>query len=78
MSEVCGAKIRPLPNDTEIRCVRTGAHIEHQGVLNDYAYPGSSTVVTWMEGDRRSFKGDWALCPNNCTLPAGHRGACAP
>jgi hypothetical protein len=75
---MCEAKIRPLPNDTEIRCGLTGDHTEHQGVLKDYAHPGSVTTIFWMEEDRRTFRGDWVPCPNNCTLPAGHWGRCAP
>jgi hypothetical protein len=67
-----------MPDDTELKCEKSHAHYEHQAVLRDYAYPGSNTVVIWMESDRRNFRGEWAPCPSNCTLPAGHRGSCAP
>lgn len=43
--------------------------------------------VTWYAGDRREYTGDWpGYCDRlggkaflgGCTLPAGHRGNCAP
>lgn len=76
----CDAKIRPFPNPTEVGCERTdGPHDEHRGVLRDYAYPGSETVLTWQESDRRTFRGAWRDCDLTsnvlpCILPAGHRG----
>lgn len=75
----CDAKIRPLPNDTEMVCeddhVEVGPDIQHHATLRDYAYPGSTTRVTWNESDRRNFRGEWAPCPTTgCTLPAGHHG----
>lgn len=78
MSELCDAKIRPMPNATEIQCDVAGPHEQHLGALKGYAYPGSVTTVCWMEDDRRNFRGEWTPCPNNCTLPADHRGQCAP
>lgn len=79
MSE-CTAGIRPLPNDTEIRCEvdLAGPH-EHSGVLRNYAYPGSKTTIWWLDSDRRTFHGDWpGLCElGPCTLPLGHHGRCA-
>lgn len=77
MNEQCWAKIRPMPNDTEILCGLPGKHMgEHRGTLRDYAYPGSATVVTWLEDDRRNFQGDWIPCTriDGCILPSGHRG----
>lgn len=43
--------------------------------------------IHWIAGDRREYTGDWpgycGLLPGaafrgGCTLPAGHRGRCAP
>lgn len=73
----CDAKIRPLPDPTEIRC--DGNHEPsaegHAGTLRDYAYPGSATLISWHERDRRNFRGDWLECPERgCILPAGHPG----
>lgn len=74
--EQCEAKIRPLPNPTELRCEKPAGHDGdgHTAVLADYAYPGSRTRIEWMEGDRRTFRGEWEPCPEVCSLPAGHRG----
>jgi hypothetical protein len=79
----CTARIRPLTDDTEIQCeVSTvDAHGSHAGVLRDYAYPGSATVISWREDDRRIFRGEWTPCPVRsagvapvCILPAEHHG----
>lgn len=82
----CDARIRPFPvgNDTEIACELAADHpdtIGHHGELRDYAYPGSSTVLVWMDDDRRNFRGDWpGRCQQvaGCVLPTGHVGRCAP
>jgi hypothetical protein len=67
--------------------VAEGGQALHQATLRDYAYPGSATVITWYAGDRREFEGNFpGYCTKlgmhagrqNCTLPAGHRGKCAP
>lgn len=70
----CEAKIRPMPNDTEIECGLEPGHTDaHSGVLRDYAFPGSATTVTWYDDDRRNFRGEWMECPERgCILPAGH------
>jgi hypothetical protein len=43
--------------------------------------------ITWLESDRRTFRGDLVMCPalvpakvfpKACTLPGGHRGRHAP
>lgn len=76
MTETCTAKIRPLPDETELRC-ELGAtpHDEHQTVLRDYAYEGSETKITWADDDRRTFRGEWAPCEmSGCVLPAAHHG----
>ena len=73
----CDAKIRPFPDGRELTCENApqGAETNHRAVLRDYAYPGSRTEITWLEGDRRTFRGDWARCPTvQCVLPAGHPG----
>lgn len=72
----CTAKIRPFPNPTELACEHdgTGWH-EHHATLRDYAYPGSATIITWHEADRRTYRGTWQPCTGEeCTLPAGHPG----
>lgn len=70
----CQARIRPFPNVTEIRCDDTESHTgTHRGVLRDYAYPGSETVLAWEPDDRRSFTGEWSPCSSaGCVLPGGH------
>lgn len=74
----CDARIRPLPNDSEVACevehdITPG--LGHGGTLRDYAYPGSVTVVEWLEDDRRTFHGAWpGPCSDACSLPSGHRG----
>lgn len=77
----CDARIRPMPNDTEIACEIEGVipHVIHVGVLKDYAYTGSKTTITWDDADRRTFYGEWpGPCPEVCVLPLGHRGNHAP
>lgn len=75
----CDAKIRPFPNDTEIRCERDDhADMEHSAILRDYAFPGSETMLSWQEDDRRNFRGDWRKCPAACVLPIHHHGRHAP
>lgn len=73
----CDARIRMFRpvNDTELHCEQDdGYHQEHFAFLRDYAYPGSQTTVTWLDDDRRTFRGEWpGDCPN-CILPSGHRG----
>jgi len=80
--EMCDAKIRPMTDGTEIECgFGASDHPEHQGVLKDYAWPGSTTIITWLDDDRRTYRGEWRPCDNadapGCILPAGHRGRCA-
>ena len=74
----CDRKIRPFPGiaPVEITCDGTSGHRgSHAGVLRDYAFPGSATVINWQESDRRNFTGDWIECPTQpCVLPANHRG----
>jgi hypothetical protein len=80
----CDAKIRPFAGalqsqHVELTCeVDSGeSHVEngHRATLRDYAYPGSETVVVWMDDDRRNFTGGWVECPvRACVLPAGHHG----
>lgn len=74
----CTAKIRPFPNDTEIRCERKDPpHDRHESVIRDYAYPGSETKLTWDEWDQRNFHGEWSRCPwpTGCILPGTHIGS---
>jgi hypothetical protein len=50
-------------------------HTGHEGILHDYAYPGSRTKIVWQEEDRRTFRCDWLPCPDPvCILPARHSG----
>lgn len=78
----CLAKIRPMMhvNTVEIQCSLGDAdHKTHNGVLRDYAYPGSETRIIWQEEDRRTFRGDWTPCLNivqHCILPGDHHGRC--
>ena len=89
----CNARVRPFPNETEVRCEvgskkeheleGGGGHegrqgvLVHEGVLRDYAYPGSETVIRWLEDDRRTFHGKWpgACEQEGCPLPKGHDGS---
>lgn len=58
----------------EIVCEEFGEHFAHRGVLRDYAYTGSATVVEWLEDDRRTYHGEWpGACPG-CILPLHHQG----
>lgn len=77
----CDAKIRPFSTPTDVLCEKPSEpHDEHQAVLRDYAYPGSETVLTWQESDRRTFRGLYIPCDDEglCVLPRNHRGSCAP
>lgn len=69
--------MRPV-NDTELQCEDDADHGGfHGSTLRDYAYPGSATVVSWTDTDRRTFTGDFIECPVvGCIVPAGHRGEC--
>lgn len=92
MTTQCPWKIRPFPNPTEIQCAKQD-HLDpefpsvtgdnrHEGMVLDYAYPGSVTHICWFSGDRREYQGAWpGFCgdgPGGCVLPAGHQGRCAP
>lgn len=81
----CNAKIRPFTDRTELTCDATSPEAdevhEHHSLLRDYAGPGSETIIYWLEGDRRTFRGRWRPCGDNeapCTLPRGHVGRHAP
>lgn len=77
----CDARIRPFPNDTEVWCDLVRAHDMHKGTLLDYAYEGSKTILSWAEGDRRTFHGGWpGPCSpvGLCSLPLGHSPGCVP
>lgn len=84
----CDWAIRPFTDRTEVRCEKDHPQgdQEHEGVVRDYAYPGSETKISWLAGDRREFEGNWpGFCMRlgstggrqNCTLPATHHGRCA-
>lgn len=80
---MCDAHIRPFRpiNDVELTCKvdLPANHPLHDGDFVDYAYPGSSTTITWAEHDRRNFHGEWpGQCVNSseCNLPNGHHGRC--
>ena len=76
--EQCEAKIRPFRgvNETELRCALGATpHDKHQATLTDYAYKGSSTEMSWLDTDRRTFRGEFTTCDQStCILPAGHSG----
>lgn len=85
----CQSRIRPFLNPTQLECQRQEhpSWSDHEAVLRDYAYPGSETTIHWRSGDRREFTGNFpGYCTKlgstggrqNCTLPAGHQGRCAP
>ena len=80
MPTTCDAKIRPFPSDLELTCDLDPDHDNsHQTVVRNYARPGSSTGISWDDGDRRSYRGVWQPCPAQpCVLPAGHYGNHAP
>lgn len=73
---ICSAKTRPFVGDTECSCeLDDDHHVQHIGVIRDYAYEGSSTRLVWFEDDRRNFHGVWpGNCSDTCSLPSGHRG----
>ena len=73
----CDAKIRPFRgrNETEVQCEVEKVHSVHSGIVRDYAWPGSETTISWEEGDRRNFRGEFTECSHlGCTLPAEHWG----
>ncbi len=75
--DLCTAKIRPFPDDTELTCFLNEHESETKHVANVKKHPNAerSTDIYWFEEDRRTFRGDWVLCPNKtCILPSGHRG----
>lgn len=62
-------------SEAEVRCeIYDAMHITHVGPLRDYASPGSLTEIQWMDDDRRTFRGEFVECPEDCKLPANHRG----
>lgn len=68
-----------VPAETPVE-VMTEDEYMHQGIIRDYAYPGSETKINWYASDRREFTGDWpGVCTKTwgCTLPAGHHRECA-
>jgi hypothetical protein len=78
---MCDARVRPFRpfNELEVECRFTHPHPGlHEGVLRDYAYTGSMTVISWMASDRRSFRGEFHPCVHDgCLLPLLHHGECA-
>jgi len=78
---MCDARIRPFRpiNENELQCSEDGEHTWHTANVLDYAYPGSRTEMTWLEGDRRNFRGEFSECDRRttCILPKDHPGACS-
>lgn len=75
--DTCDAAMRLDHHDIELRCELERPHRDHQSVLRDYAIPGSVTLMTWHDQDRRCFYGDWpGACEEveDCVLPKGHQG----
>lgn len=75
--ESCDARIRPFPDTRELECdLPADGHSQHRANLRDYAFPGSNTVLSWLDDDRRNFHGVWpGVCGiDQCVLPAGHHG----
>jgi hypothetical protein len=72
----CDAAMRLDHHDVELRCELERPHRDHQVLLRNYAFAGSVTIMTWHEGDRRCFHGEWpGDCEVvDCTLPLGHKG----
>lgn len=76
---MCDAKLRPFRpiNETELACGNgLEEHTTHSSTLKDYAFPGSRTIMSWHEDDRRNFHGEWpGDCESkDCILPLNHRG----
>jgi hypothetical protein len=77
VAQKCNAKIRPMMDDTEISCeLTTPGHVQHTGKLLDRAYKGSVTEISWLDHDRRNYRGEWpGHCYDpHCVLPSGHKG----
>lgn len=80
----CDARIRLMRpiSDIEVVCTETTYHTTHKGTIESYAYPGSQTLVTWFDDDRRCFHGEWPGdcqggpddAPALCILPLNHHG----
>lgn len=79
----CSARIRPFADTPIYECIlnQEDGHDFHQGEIRDMAYPGSLTLLSWHETDRRNFRGDWIPCDvhvpwqGSCTLPRNHTGS---
>lgn len=80
----CTARIIPFRGNPTIDCeldhnahdMPGGRDVQHEGALRDYAYPGSVTKISWMESDRRTFRGEFIPCDwPSCILPIHHRGS---
>jgi len=59
-----------------VACELEADHLlEHRGVWRGYDETMPGTTITWMEHDRRTFRGTWTECSDTrCVLPAGHVG----
>lgn len=82
---MCDAAMRPMVpvNEYEVRCQEQhdyGLADTHRGVISGFNPDGRSTMIVWMEDDRRNFHGDWpgrcseSFSGDQCILPQGHRG----
>lgn len=58
-----------------VDCRKILPHPSHSGPWM-HNYPGTDgvTVITWLEDDRRTFRGDFVKCPYECLLPSNHAG----
>ncbi|MDE2096432.1 MAG: hypothetical protein KGL39_04240 [Patescibacteria group bacterium] len=81
MNDRCDAKIAPFNDKSKvIRCeddMHHGGY--HGGAIRGMAGPGTASVVSWAETDRRNFRGDFVMCMKGdglCVLPARHEGRC--
>lgn len=85
----CPAKIRPFSgNEIELVCESQHEQFldQHFGILRDYAYKGSQTIISWYEDDRRTYRGEWpGVCGKStnifdtgrtCQLPKNHPRGC--
>ena len=67
----CPVRIRVWPKDDGIfDCRLEGEHVEHEATgLFEYQ------VISWMDGDRRQFVGEFVECTYpSCLLPMNHHG----
>ena len=70
----CPAKLKAFPGVEGVLSCRLDAG--HEGAQHDATGLFEWQTISWFEGDRRQFTGEFHPCDQStCILPAGHRGS---